>query len=137
MGHRTFTRHGLFLICLCTLPLILAGARSAYAESDRLLLVNTINRDLLCNATYNCGYTDYRSYNLNAAESVSVRYLHDSAYGARRCPITTLHCYDKNATAPAGASLDFTGGQHPERCRAVRTDRQKCCRIESMEIQCP
>jgi len=124
----------LFLfICLCTI----AGTGSAYTEGDKLLLVNTIDRVLNCDVIYDCGWKDSRSYEVNGASSVSIRYLHDSPYGARGCPLIKLQCYDKNAWAPAGATVDFSGGQHPARCRAVRTDGYDCCKIEKMEIRCP
>lgn len=138
MRRRTgFAACGILLAGLCAAAVILAGAGSACAATDSVLLINTINRTLKCSSVYDCGWKENGGRDIAPGSTWTADYGINSYYAPGRwCPLINLWCMDAGAiTDSVTVSLDINA--RPTQCRIVRTDRQPCCLIEKMELQCP
>jgi len=99
MGHRTFTQHSVFLICLCTLALILpcAGDAGAWNEADWYRLTDT-------NSCPNCQLDNCLCHQLNLkGANLAGAHLHGAnLYG------TNLHGANLHGADLSGADMRNT-----------------------------
>lgn len=132
-----FAACGILLAGLCAAAVIVADGGSAFAASDNVLLINTINRTLRCTYSYDCGWPEGGQHDISPGSTWTADYAINSHYAPGRwCPMVKLWCMDAGAyTDAVTVTLDVNA--RPTQCRLVRTDRKSCCLIEKMEIQCP